>query len=378
MNHSKSLYIHIPFCLSVCDYCDFVKVPYHQALSDQVLERIIEDLSDHQRPFKTIYVGGGTPSALSEAQLERFLSALKPMLTTQQEFTIEINPETVSYNKLALMKSHGVNRLSIGVQAVQDHLLKRLTRQHSWQDAQHAIDMMRKLGFDNISVDAMYGIPGQTLDDFKETLLAFIQLNVEHISLYALTIEPNTPFYRQQVKPVDNELEGQFFDLAHELLTHANYDHYEVSSFSKATKKSQHNLAYWYYDDFIGIGPGAASKSNNIRQTNTSNLHHYLKKENLIKEVVELSKNESMFEKIMMGLRLSKGIDIVSFNIFYDVDFYERYYDAIKQAKRNGWVETSEKRIKTTYTGRLFLHDVLLLFMDDKYNHDKLQPLTQT
>lgn len=364
MSQPESIYIHIPFCQHVCAYCDFVKVNYHQTLADQVIERIIEDLSNHQRPFKTIYVGGGTPSVLNEQQLQRFFAATEPMRATNQEYTMEINPETITRSKLALIKANGVNRLSVGVQAIQDHLLQTLTRQHSWNQAKEAISMIRELGFNNISVDAMYGIPNQTLHDFENTLKAFIACGVDHVSLYALTIEPNTMFYRQDVEPVDNELEGQFYDCAHRVLTEAGYDHYEVSSFSKPTKKSQHNLAYWHYKDFLGIGPGAASKLGFNRYTNTSNLHHYLNKEKLLKEVVELSLNDSVFERIMMGLRLSEGIDVTEINAAYDIDFMERYFVAIAEAKRQGWLEKSEKRIKTTYKGRLFLHDVLLLFMD--------------
>lgn len=364
MNQPESIYIHIPFCQHICAYCDFVKVKYHQTLADQVIERVIEDLSKHQRSFKTIYVGGGTPSVLNKQQLQHFFAALAPMVTVNQEYTIEINPETITSSKLQLIKESGVNRLSVGVQAVQDHLLQILTRQHSWEQAKEAISIMRGLGFNNISVDAMYGIPNQTLKDFEDTLRAFVECEVDHISLYALTIEPNTLFYRQNVQPVDNELEGQFYDCAHDVLTQAGYDHYEVSSFAKPTKKSQHNLAYWHYKDFIGIGPGAASKIGYTRHTNTSNLHHYLNKEKLMKEVVELSPNESMFERIMMGLRLSDGIDVSAFNAIYNIDFMERYFVAISEAKRHGWLEISDKKIKTTYTGRLFLHDVLLLFMD--------------
>ncbi len=364
MNHPRSLYIHIPFCAHVCGYCDFVKAVYHKDLADQVLQRIAEDLKQFADPFDTIYIGGGTPSALDQDQLTLLESLLMPLITSNTEYTMEINPETIDLQKLSTIREMKVNRLSVGVQAIQDNLLSVLTRKHTWQQAVDAIAMMRSLGFDNISIDAMYGIPTQTTDDFAETLNAFIRLDVEHISLYALTIEPNTAFARQNIQPVDNDLEGSFYDLAHRMLTSNGYNHYEVSSYAKRNRKSRHNLAYWHYDDFIGIGPGAASKIGVVRTINTSNIHYYLSKQKLLKEKIILNKEESMFEFLMMNLRLSEGVNIQKFKEAFDVDLLEKYHHAIEAATQKGWLIVDFDTITTTYQGRLFLHDVLVLLMD--------------
>lgn len=363
MNKPKSLYIHIPFCRHICAYCDFVKVGYHRELSVLVLDRILEDAQAYEGPFNTIYLGGGTPSVLEVDQLERLGKLIKRLKTTTSEVTMEINPETITKEKVKAIANMGVNRISVGIQATQDSLLKTLTRQHTFAQAKAVIAMFYEVGIHNVSVDAMYGIPGQTLLDFSETLNEFIAMDVNHISLYALTIEDNTPFGRQAVEPVDNELEGEFYELAHKKLTAAHYEHYEVSSFAKVNKKSQHNIAYWHYDDFVGIGPGAASKIGFTRITNTHNLHHYINKTSLIYEKVDLSKEESIFECIMMGLRLSEGINIAWINEHYAVDFMEQYHNAMIKALEKKWLIQQGDIVKTTKTGRLFLHDVLVLFM---------------
>lgn len=363
MNKPKSLYIHIPFCKHICAYCDFVKAGYHYELSVKVLDRIIEDSLLLEGPFDTIYLGGGTPSVLEIDQLKRLGALIHRLKSETCEVTMEINPETVTLEKIDQIASMGVNRISVGIQATQEHLLQTLTRQHTFSQAQEVVQMFYDVGINNVSVDAMYGIPGQTLDDFQETLQKFVLMNVDHISLYALTIEDNTAFGRQHVQPVDNELEGEFYELAHAYLTSSGYDHYEVSSFSKPNKKSQHNLSYWHYDDFLGLGPGAASKLGLQRMTNTHNLHHYINKTALIFEEVTLSQEESLFEVIMMGLRLSEGINISAINQKFDIDFIQHYQDALTQADEKQWLILDNKQLKTTDLGRLFLHDVLLLFM---------------
>lgn len=363
MKTSKSLYIHIPFCKHVCAYCDFVKVGYHKELADKVLERIVEDCSIVQGPISSIYVGGGTPTALSNEQLLRLKDAIAPFIRPDMEVTIEINPETVDLQKIKIIKEMGFNRASIGVQAIQSKHLKTLTRQHTYDDATHVIQMLRSVGISNISVDAMYGIEGQTLDDFKETLQAFVQENINHISLYALVIEANTAFYRQNVQQVDNELEGMFYELAHDYLISQGYDHYEVSSFAKKNKKSVHNLGYWKYQDFVGVGPGAASKIGCTRTTNTKNLHHYLTKKDLIYEEVVLNEEQCLFEHIMMGLRLREGIDLNKLSLMFNRNVFEFYQPAIQQGMARKWLVVDGNQLKTTYQGTLFLHDVLLLFM---------------
>ncbi len=363
MKTSKSLYIHVPFCRHICGYCDFVKVGYHQELADKVLDRIIEDLSNQKGPFKSIYIGGGTPSALTIEQLLRLKDAIAPFLDSAQEVTMELNPETMDEEKVITLVKMGINRVSVGVQAIQPHLLTTLTRKHSYDDALKVIAWLRKHNINNISVDAMYGIKDQTLEDFKETLDAFIDAEVDHVSLYALTIEENTPFYAQHVQPVDNELEGLFYECAHNTLKKAGYDHYEVSSFTKNNKRSIHNTGYWKYEDFIGVGPGAASKIGCKRTINTKNIHHYLIKQHLLFEEVDLQPLDCLFEHLMMGLRLNEPLDLNDLSQKFDVHVLNLYQEAIQHGIDQQWLTLNGMLLKTTYHGRLFLHDVLMLFM---------------
>src|SRR5690554_138934 len=363
MKTSKSIYIHIPFCKHICGYCDFVKVGYHKELADKVLTRIIEDGKGVEGPISSIYIGGGTPSSLTNEQLLRLKDAIAPFIHDEIEVTIEINPETMDISKAKLMKEMGINRASIGIQAIQPRLLDTLTRKHTFADAQAVILQLRDVGISNISVDAMYGIENQTLDDFKETLHAFVSENVDHISLYALVIEQNTAFYKQNVQQVDNELEGEFYELAHDYLTNHGYDHYEVSSFAKNNKKSNHNLGYWKYQDFIGIGPGAASKIGCHRFTNTKNLNHYLLKKELLSEEVVLDHEQCLFEHIMMGLRLREGLNLNELSEKFNFDVKTHYQTAIQEGIIKDWLTIENNQLKTTYHGMLFLHDVLLLFM---------------
>lgn len=364
MNMTRSLYIHIPFCQHICGYCDFVKAKYHPLLADQVLDRIKEDLKTLNHRFKTVYCGGGTPSSLSVDQLLSLKEVLLPLLDEGCEFTMEINPETITPQKIDAIQTLGVNRISVGVQAIQVDLLKTLERHHTYDDALRVINAFRAVGIDNISVDAMYGIPNQSLADFRDTLMAFMEADLKHISLYALTIEPNTKFGRLKIPAVDNEQEGQFYELAHELLTQHGYDHYEVASFAKGNVQSQHNLTYWHYDDFIGIGPGAASKVGKQRLTNTGNLNNYIHKKELLKEEIDLDTNDQLFEGIMLGLRLSEGINLAELSQRFALDVANHFKEAIEIGQTKNWLTLEDNQLKTTFEGRLFLHDVLLLFMN--------------
>ncbi|NLA78100.1 MAG: radical SAM family heme chaperone HemW [Erysipelothrix sp.] len=363
MNKPKALYIHIPFCKHICGYCDFMKVKYNAELADVVLARINADLALLQGPFKTIYFGGGTPSSLSNKQLMTLKPNLMRLKALDCEMTMEVNPETLTQAKVETMVELGVNRVSVGVQAIQSHLLRYLERQHSYEDVLHVLNLLRQAGITNVSFDAMYGIENQTLADFEATLQAFVDAEVDHVSLYALTIEPNTKFARMNVQPVDNELEGQFYELASNFLQAHGYEHYEVSAFAKNKRYSAHNLAYWHYDDFIGVGPGAASKVGNVRTTNSGNLHHYLNQTHLISEQVVLDDEDLLFEHFMMGLRLSEGIDIKALSKKLKVDVFLKHKVALQKGIEKGWLVPEGDQLKTSTQGRLFLHDVLLLFM---------------
>lgn len=365
MKHVKHLYIHIPFCTHVCAYCDFVKARYHEGLADKVVDRLLEDIKAcESETLKTCYIGGGTPSALSDAQLQRLCDAILVQWPHIDEFSVEINPEDITQAKLAILKNAGVNRLSIGVQTTQPHLLKIITRHHTFEDVKRATRLAQAVGITNISYDLMYGLPTQSLDEFKASMNDVLTLNPSHISLYALTIEPTTAFGRHKVPSVDNELEALMYNTAIAVLTAAGYTHYEVSSFAKEeSKRSQHNQAYWYYEDFTGIGPGAASKMNERRWTNTRNLHHYILKQNLLSEDITLSSTDQVVEILMMGLRMQGAVNFARLNaIKHNVVAMLKPVFAIYAQK--AWLVMDDESVSSTPRGRLFLHDIIVDVMN--------------
>jgi oxygen-independent coproporphyrinogen III oxidase len=364
LNKAKSLYIHIPFCQHICEYCDFVRVGYHHDLADRFLERCKQDLSHRQgETFETVYIGGGTPSALSLDQLNRLLKMIKPYLSSNCEFTIEANPENFSEDKIRLCVEYGVNRVSLGVQSVQSRLLQLIGRKHTLEDAENVIFLLRKHGIDNISADGMYGLPSQTLNDFKQTLNWLIDQHLPHVSLYALTIEPNSAFGRKHIKSIDNSLEGEFYQMAQDILGSAGYQHYEISNFCQKGKESRHNLTYWHYEDFVAIGPGAAGKENHRRYTITKSIHRYLTEGPVFDENIVLSEIDEMFEFVMMGLRLKKGIERKRFSDRFGISIESVFNEAIQKNIEKGWLILSDTHVYPSDEGRLFLHDLLIDFM---------------
>jgi len=365
MNHVEHLYLHIPFCTHICAYCDFVKSRYHEGLADQVIHRLVEDIETCPSLFlKTCYIGGGTPSALSLHQLELLLKAIQIKWGNIEEFSVEINPEDMTLEKMECLKKYGVNRLSMGVQAIQQRLLTIITRHHDFNDVRKVTHWAHECGINNISYDLMYGLPTQTIEEFKASMIEVVRLNPTHLSLYALTIEPNTAFGRQKVQPVDNELEGLMYQCAIDTLTQLGYHHYEVSSFAKTNDfRSQHNLSYWRYKDFIGLGPGAASKVGNQRWTNTRNIHHYTLKENLLSEEVFLTHQDSVIEHLMMGLRLDEPLDLSKLAQDFP-ELIAQLNTVLYQSAECGWCHYDYPKLESTPLGRLFLHDFIVKIME--------------
>lgn len=362
MNHVEHIYIHIPFCTHICAYCDFVKSHYQPQLADKVVERLIENINhvDSTR-IKTLYIGGGTPSALSLNQLEHLCQTIAQKWPSIQEWSAEINPEDMTFEKMSYLAKCGVNRLSMGVQATQPRLLEIITRHHTFDDVKKVTSWAHECGINDISYDLMYGLPTQTIEEFEDSMHDVLTLNPTHLSLYALTIEPNTAFGRQKIQPVDNELEGQMYECAIKTLTQAGYEHYEVSSFTKDKHYSKHNLSYWKYANFIGLGPGAASKVDNRRWTNTKNIHHYTLNEKLVQEDIQLSEYDQVIEKLMMGLRLNQ---IVTWNhINHGSDIRSKVENVLEKTQQQGWVILNDEGIQSTASGRLFLHDIIVTIM---------------
>ena len=322
----KHLYLHVPFCKSICYYCDFCHRVYDEDIADKWLERLEKEIRENcTDQYETIYIGGGTPTSLNESQTDRLLSLIDPFAKEVIEYTIEVNPESLNEEKVKLFRKHGINRISMGVQSSDDEILKKLNRKHSFSDVREKIVLLRRYGFDNISVDLMYSLPGQDMKILEKTIDDVLSLNVEHISLYSLTIEENSVFGKTGVSNLDEEIEADMYEQIEKRLTEAGYLHYEISNYCKEGRESKHNMSYWNYEDFLGLSLGASSKIGNHRYTNSRNFQRYLEGFVDREEDLNLSKDEMEFENIMMSLRTIYGLNISDFNQRYDCDFKKKY-----------------------------------------------------
>lgn len=361
---AQSIYVHIPFCDHICGYCDFTRFTYEGGISDQFMMRLISQIKQiPDAAMKTVYVGGGTPTSLSMNQLESLLKALKPKLASAYEWTFEGNPENITPEKLALLVSYGVNRMSLGVQTTHDDLLEKIGRHHKFYDVKKGVVMLREAGIHDISLDLMYGLPGQTLESFIQSMEDIIALNPNHVSIYALTVEPNSRFGRQGIQPVSEDLETEMFLKCIEVMEKNGFEHYEISNFSKPDHRSKHNQVYWRYEDFYALGLGSSLKLNHQRKTWTKKMALYLK-EDAFDEVIDLRIEDEMFEFVMMGLRMRDGITFARFQDFFDRDMRIVFKDAITQGIERGLLHECDEGIRASFEGFVMLDDVLLPFMD--------------
>ncbi len=318
----KALYVHVPFCHSICAYCDYTRVLAHPKLIDEYLNALENEISILDLSMiDTIYFGGGTPSALNETELQHLLEILKPYSNHLIEYTIEINPESLNQAKAKMMHDYGINRISLGVQSFQVDELKLMHRQHSLNDIKSSIDLLHYNHLSNISIDLIYGLPYQTLDKWQDTLNQAMTLDITHISLYSLTIEPNSEFKRLNLKGVEEELEEDMYFSAIEILNQHDFKQYEISNFTRLNP-SAHNIHYWHYDDYAGVGPGAVSLINHTRIENSRSILDYnLKK--AVPTITPLSLKDEMDEFVLMGLRLKEGLR--------PLEFSQRYHHNIKE-----------------------------------------------
>lgn len=363
----KSAYLHVPFCRDICSYCDFTRCRYHDGLATKWLKVIEKEITEKLAgiQLETIYIGGGTPSALSVNQLEQLLKTLAPYTKECVEYTMEANIDSFDCEKMKLCHRYGINRISLGVQTLQPQLLKSIHRNHDIEAVARCIDQIHEHGIHNISVDMMYGLPGQMLSMWKQDLTNVItQFDVQHISLYALTIEEHSEFGRLQVQNIDEDEEADMYEYAVSFLKEQGYQHYEISNFAKPGYESKHNLTYWRYDDFIGIGMGASGKQNHCRYDNTRNMQTYFER-GCEEHVIKLSKEDEMFEMIMMSLRTSFGLDLNLFEKRYGILANQRYEATIRSYQKKGLLYEESGFLKANEKGRELLNEILLSFMDE-------------
>lgn len=359
MRTIRHLYIHVPFCNAICNYCDFCHRIYDEKTVRKWLDTVAEEIRAKCKDnYETVYIGGGTPTSLTCDQLDSLLSFIRPYTKNTEEYTIEVNPESLDLNKINIFKKYHINRISMGVQTSDDEILKSLNRKHSFADVKKKIKLLKESGLNNISVDLMYSLPKQSMDILKQTLRDFIELDVPHVSLYSLTIEDNTVFARNNIAALDMETEADMYELIEKTLLDNNYIHYEVSNFCRRAYESKHNMGYWNYDNFLGISLGASSKIDGIRYTNTCNFNDYFNDYNSKSEYIELSLKEQMFENIMMSLRTDRGLNINEFNGRYNADLLKEYVKGINNPNiiiRDGYLLCTNFEI---------LNRVLVDFMD--------------
>ncbi len=326
-NKIKSCYIHIPFCNRICSYCDFCKIYYNKDLVKRYLvslKREIE-LNYKQEQLNTIYIGGGTPSSLDIDELEYLFKILNILKKDKNiEFTIEGNFESTTKEKLDLYKKYGINRLSFGIESTDKDNLKFLERNLDKERVKEVLDYAKQIGISNINVDLIYAIPNETNVVLSKDIEYILSLNIPHVSTYSLIIEDNTKLKINNEKNIDEEKDFEMYKLICKTLKDNNYNHYEISNFSKEGYESQHNTCYWNNDRYYGFGLGASSYINNIRSTNTRSITKYLKND-YIYEKEELSETDEMEYEVILNLRKKDGINLKQFKEKYNIDLINVY-----------------------------------------------------
>lgn len=311
----KSVYIHIPFCKTICSYCDFCKMFYNAKWAKQYVDELRCEIDSRYRGevIDTLYIGGGTPNSLTDELLERLLEDLKVIkLSNKYEYTIECNIELLTQTQIDLFVKYGINRVSLGVQTFNKEFLGFLNRHHKKEEVFEKIQMLKNSGITNINVDFIYAMPEETLKDLEKDIDTYLKLDIPHISTYSLIIEPNTVLNNMNIEPIDEDLDYAMYSLINKKLEENGYIHYETSNFAKKGYESKHNLAYWNNEHYYGFGMGASGYIKNIRYDNTKSLNKYLES-NYVSESEELSFNETVENEFILGFRKIKGISIKGF-----------------------------------------------------------------
>ena len=321
----KSCYIHIPFCKNICSYCDFCKMFYHKEMVREYLNALEKEINQfyQKEELETIYIGGGTPSALEIDELKRLFSILGKLKRKENaEVTIEGNFESTTKEKLELYQSFGVNRLSFGIETTSSKHLRYLNRELSKEQVEEVIHSARKMGFQNINVDLIYALKEETIKTLEKDIDFILSLGVDHISTYSLMIEPHTILKINKEVPISEELDEEMYQWICKKLKESGYNHYEISNFCLEGKQSKHNMTYWHNEEYYGFGLGASSYLNNNRETTTRSYTNYVKGK-YHKEVEVLSKEDKMFYEVICHMRLKEGIYLPSFKEKYGMNLQD-------------------------------------------------------
>lgn len=355
------LYIHIPFCIKKCDYCDFLSGPVSRAGQEAyvyaLLREIKEAASREKRPVSTLFIGGGTPSVLPVDLMELLLRELSEQFRflPAAECTIEANPGTLTEEKLVLYRKYGLNRISIGLQSPVDQELKMLGRIHDYREFLESYELARHVGFDNINVDLMFAIPGQSYEGWVRNLRTVAALAPEHISAYSLIIEEGTPFFFRKLDLPDEDTEYRMYEDVAGILGEYGYHQYEISNYARSGFECRHNKGYWTRMDYLGLGLGAASLIGKKRFTNTNIMEEYLNHSRdltgIRKDVEILEKKDEMGEFMFLGLRMTEGVSEEEFQEYFHVSVEKIYGRVIEKYIRQGLLEKRNGRIFLTRRG---------------------------
>ena len=363
------LYVHIPFCAAKCSYCDFYSLAHREDKMDDYCAALTAHLREVAprmagQQVDTVYFGGGTPSYLGPKRLAALLKTIRKgyRLTADAEITLEVNPDSAGGVKaLKMLRKAGFNRLSLGAQAMDDHMLRAIGRIHTAAQVQEAVSAARSAGFDNVSIDLMYGLPGQTMAHWQRTLESAIALGTEHISAYGLKVEEGTPLWqrREEADLPDDEAQADMYLWAVEALGLAGYRQYEISNFARPGRESRHNLRYWRMAPYAGFGPGAHSDFGNVRFAYEKDLDGYLAGEMRLSEREEILPRERCMEYIMLSLRTAEGISRTTVERTYRKPFAQA--EAVfRELAEHGLAEATEAGWRLTPRGFLVSNAIIL------------------
>lgn len=357
---NPSLYIHIPFCDHICSYCDFTKLFYNEKLASTYVDELLKEFNSYDfDKYQTIYIGGGTPTALSDADFDRLLEVVSKKLVDGGEFSVEANVENLSDSKLDIMSKHGVTRLSIGVQTTSNKRLKDIGRCHTYEEAVQAVNKAKKYGFDSINVDLMFGFKDEKLEDLKKDVENILKLDTDHISIYSLIISRGTKFYNEKYPEQSDVDSREQYDYILKTLREHGYKRYEISNFARNEKYSQHNMTYWKDDEYVGIGLGASGYINGVRYENTKNMTTYLKGKYIAdKEVVSREKDVEYY--LLTNLRMEDGFLEKDFENRFGISFLEMFKGKIERFIDDGFIVVGENRVKLSDDGLMIMDHILL------------------
>lgn len=360
-----SLYIHIPFCVKKCDYCDFLSAPAALDVQEQYFHALLQEIAKRSEEYqeyqiKTVFIGGGTPSLFQPEWITCVMETVQKHfhVCPDAEISMELNPGTVK-DKAAFYQYRraGINRISIGLQSAEDEELARLGRIHTFAQFEHTWQMAREAGFDNLNIDVMAALPEQTIESYERTLHTICELKPEHISAYSLILEEGTLFYEKYAYLLEDEeaeeRDRQMYVLTKELLGAYGYHRYEISNYAHPGRECRHNQVYWQRGDYLGLGIGAASLINNVRYHNQSDLQSYIQAGGLLpyEEVQHLSRQEQMEEFMFLGMRLTKGVSKAEFERLYGCTAESVYGEVLKKNKEAGLLTVDDARICLTEKG---------------------------